>query len=199
MYVEELEREAGTSEPDYRVLSSETSEPSPFASPAPELDRQSMEVDIACTGFGPAMGGFLSTLTREWTEHPDDPAFQSKVAPGMPLQVLCYERADDIAAGVSGVVTRAQGISASFPGLDPSEIPMAANVTHERVLYLLDPTSASRRSALLRLGDLLLRLAGKLVGVRDQAFDLPGPQSSFTKTAASSSPSANSTSGSARN
>ena len=35
--------------------------------------------------------------------------------PGMPLQVLCYERADDLAAGVSGVVTRAQGIRASFP------------------------------------------------------------------------------------
>ncbi len=132
-----------------------------------------MEVDIACAGFGPAMGGFLSTLTREWTEHPDDPAFQSKVAPGMPLQVLCYERADDIASGVSGVVTRAQGIRASFPGLDPSEIPMAANVTHERVLYLLDPTGASRRSAILRLGDFFLRLLGKLAGVRDQAFELP--------------------------
>ncbi len=173
MYVEELERAAGTSESYAPALTFETMEPSPSASPAPDLDRQSMEVDIACAGFGPAMGGFLSTLTGEWTEHPDDPAFQSKVAPGMPLQVLCYERADDIASGVSGVVTRAQGIRASFPGLDPSEIPMAANVTHERVLYLLDPTGASRRSAILRLGDFFLRLLGKLAGVRDQAFELP--------------------------
>ena len=70
-----------------------------------------MEVDIACAGFGPAMGGFLTTLTRAWSENPADPAFESKAAPGMPLQVLCYERADDIAAGVSGVVTRAQGLS----------------------------------------------------------------------------------------
>jgi len=173
MYVEELERGTGTSEPGHPVFSSETSEPSPSASPAPEQDRQSIEVDIACTGFGPAMGGFLTTLTREWTEHPDDPAFESRVAPGMPLQVLCYERADDIAYGVSGVVTRAQGIHASFPALDPSEIPMAANVTQERVLYLLDPAGASRRSALLRLGDHLLRFGGKLAGVRDHAFELP--------------------------
>ncbi|MGD0732255.1 MAG: hypothetical protein ABR956_13420 [Terracidiphilus sp.] len=138
-----------------------------------ELDPPAMEVDIACAGFGPAVGGFLTGLTREWSEHPEDPAFQSKVAPGMPLQVLCYERADDIAAGVSGVVTRAQGIRSSFPQLNPSEIPMAVEVTTERVLYLLDPTGASRRSPLLRLGDFFLRLAGKLAGVKDHSFELP--------------------------
>ena len=55
-----------------------------------------MEVDIACAGFGPAMGGFLTTLTQAWNENPADPAFESRVTPGMPLQVLCYERADDI-------------------------------------------------------------------------------------------------------
>ncbi len=173
MYVEELEKEAGTSGPESQALSSETWESSPAASPSPQLDRPSIEVDIACTGFGPAMGGFLTTLTREWTEHPDDPAFQSKVAPGMPLQVLCYERADDIASGVSGVVTRAQGIRTSFPALNPEEIPMAANVCHERVLYLLDPHGASRRSTLLQLVDFILRLGGKLVGVTDHAFELP--------------------------
>src|ERR1035441_7240977 len=102
-------------------------------SPALEIDRQTMEVDIACVGFGPAMGGFLSTLTRAQSAHPADPAFESKVAPGMPLQILCYERADDIASGVSGVVTRAQGIRASFPELNPAEIPMAAEVGQERV------------------------------------------------------------------
>jgi electron-transferring-flavoprotein dehydrogenase len=143
------------------------------AEPGNDLDRPSMEVDIACAGFGPAMGGFLTSLTREWTEHPDDPAFASKVAPGMPLQVLCYERADDIASGVSGVVTRAQGIRASFPNLNPAGIPMAADVGKERVLYLLDPIGASRRSALLRLGDAVLRAAGRLLGVRDHTFELP--------------------------
>src|ERR1700733_8243666 len=100
----------------------------------PELDRQTMEVDIACAGFGPAMGGFLTTLTQAWNENPADPAFESKVAPGMPLQGLCYERADDIAAGVSGVVTHARGIRTSFPDLKVDEIPMAAEVTDERVL-----------------------------------------------------------------
>ncbi|MGB8259514.1 MAG: hypothetical protein WCE75_04155 [Terracidiphilus sp.] len=142
-------------------------------SPAPEIDRQTMEVDIACAGFGPAMGGFLTHLTRAWQENPADPAFESRVTPGMPLQVLCYERADDIASGVSGVVTRGQGIRASFPDLNPAEIPMAVEVAHERVLYLLDPTGASRRSALLRLGDAVLKTAGRLVGVHDHAFELP--------------------------
>ena len=70
----------------------------------------------------------------------------------MPLQVLCYERADDIAAGVSGVVTRGRAIRASFPELDPSEIPMAVAVKQEKVLYLLDPIGASRRSRTLRAG-----------------------------------------------
>jgi electron-transferring-flavoprotein dehydrogenase len=148
-------------------------ETAPADLPVPDVDRSAMEVDVACAGFGPAMGGFLSTLTKAWNETPADPAFESKVAPGMPLQVLCYERADDIAAGVSGVVTCAHGIRASFPDLNPAEIPMAAAVKSERVLYLLDPLGASRRSALLRLGDFFLRLGGKLVGVRDHAFELP--------------------------
>ena len=34
----------------------------------------------------------------------------------MPLQVLCYERADDIAAGVSGVVTRGKAIREKLSG-----------------------------------------------------------------------------------
>jgi electron-transferring-flavoprotein dehydrogenase len=138
-----------------------------------EIDRQTMEVDMACAGFGPAMGGFLSTLTQAWTENPADPAFESKVAPGMPLQVLCYERADDISSGVSGVVTQAKAIRSSFPALDPAEIPMAVPVKSERVMYLLDPIGASRRSALLRFGDALLRFAGPLVGLKDHAFTLP--------------------------
>ena len=138
-----------------------------------EIDRPSMEVDIACAGFGPAMGGFLTTLTKAWNENPADPAFESRVAPGMPLQVLCYERADDISSGVSGVVSQAQAIRSSFPDLNPAEIPMAVPVKSERVMYLLDPIGASRRSALLRLGDLFLRFGGKLVGVKDHAFTLP--------------------------
>ncbi len=128
-----------------------------------EIDRQTMEVDIACAGFGPAMGGFLTTLTQAWSQNPADPAFESKAAPGMPLQVLCYERADDLAAGVSGVVTRAEGIRASFPDARSRQIPMAAAVRQERVFYLLDPVGASRRSALLRCGDFFLGLGKRLV------------------------------------
>jgi electron-transferring-flavoprotein dehydrogenase len=135
----------------------------------PTIDRPAMEVDIACAGFGPAMGGFLSTLTRAWTENPADPAFESRVSPGMPLQVLCYERADDVSSGVSGVVTRGQAIRATFPNLDPAEIPMAAPVAEERVLYLLDPIGASRRSLTLRAADALLRATG----LKNHAYELP--------------------------
>ncbi len=137
-----------------------------------EIERQTMEVDIACAGFGPATGGFLTTLTQAWSENPADPAFESRVVPGMPLQVLCYERADDLAAGVSGVVTRAEGIRSSFPTLDPAEIPMATAVKQERVFYLLDPVGASRRSFVLRLGDFFLGL-GKKLFLKDRAFELP--------------------------
>jgi electron-transferring-flavoprotein dehydrogenase len=142
-------------------------------STTPKIDRQTMEVDIACVGFGPAMGGFLTTLTKAWNKNPSDPAFESKVAPGMPLQILCYERADDISAGVSGVVTLGRSIRASFPELNLAEIPMATEVKSERMMYLLDPTGASRRSTLLRFGDALLRLAGPLLGVKNSAFTLP--------------------------
>jgi electron-transferring-flavoprotein dehydrogenase len=138
-----------------------------------EVERQTMDVDIACAGFGPAVGGFLTTLTQAWMKNPADPAFESKIAPGMPLQVVCYERADDIASGVSGLVTRARGIRATFPHLNPDDIPMAAEVKQERVLYLLDPHGASRRSRSLRCADALLRTAGRLLGVKDSAFKLP--------------------------
>ncbi|MGA7884735.1 MAG: hypothetical protein WCA44_03260 [Acidobacteriaceae bacterium] len=141
--------------------------------PVAATERLTMEADIACVGFGPAMGGFLTTLTQEWREHSDDPALQSKVAPGLPLQVLCYERADDLAAGVSGAVTRAQGIRASFPNLNSAEIPMSARVSGERVLYLMDPVGASRRSAPLRVADAVLRSLGWMLPVKDHAFELP--------------------------
>ena len=149
------------------------SEMQPETAPEVEIERQSIDVDIACAGFGPATAGFLTTLTRAWNENPGDPAFESKVMPGMPLQVLCYERADNLGAGVSGLVTRARGIRASFPDLNPAEIPMAAEVTQERVLYLLDPIGASRRSVVLRLGDAVLRRAGTFLKLKDHAFELP--------------------------
>ncbi len=95
--------------------------------------RQTMEVDVVCVGFGPAAAGFLTTLGRRLVRQDGTPAIESRVAPGMPLQVICFERADDIATGVSGVVTRARAIRETFPDLDPAEIPMGAPVHQERV------------------------------------------------------------------
>ena len=133
------------------------------------VERQSMEVDIACVGFGPAVGGFLTTLARAMVDESGMPLLESTVMPGMPLQVLCYERADDIGFGVSGVVTKARGIRESFPDLDVSSIPTAVPVAYEKVAYLLDPIGASRRSPGKRLLDGLTKIAAR----KNHAFELP--------------------------
>ena len=137
------------------------------------IDRQAMEVDIVCVGFGPAMGGFLTTLSRNLVREDGTPLVESPTMPGMPPQVICYERADDIAFGVSGVVTRGRGIHATFPDLDPAEIPMATPVAEERLLYLLDPHGASRRSATLRLADKLIRAFRWALPYEREAITLP--------------------------
>jgi electron-transferring-flavoprotein dehydrogenase len=126
----------------------------------PGGERQQMDVDVVCVGFGPATAGFLTTLSRQLVNPDGSPAVESPSNPGLPLQVVCYERADDISFGVSGVVTRARGIRATLPDLDPSQIPMAARVTHEKVIYLLDPVGASRRSRTVRMADRLIRTLG---------------------------------------
>ena len=119
-----------------------------------------MDVDIVCVGFGPAMGGFLTTLARGMLNPDGTPKVESATSPGSPPQVICYERADDIGFGVSGVVTRARGIRATFPDFDPTQIPLCAPVGEEKVLYLLDPTGASRRALPLRAADRVLRSLG---------------------------------------
>ena len=132
-----------------------------------------MEVDIACVGFGPAMGGFLTTLERALLNGDGSPSLDSRIMPGMPLQVVCYERADDIGFGVSGVATRARGIRQSLPDLDPGEIPMAHAIGEETVLYLLDPHGASRRSIALRAADRTIRLMARALPYEDHALRLP--------------------------
>ncbi|MCX6910382.1 MAG: 4Fe-4S ferredoxin, partial [Verrucomicrobia bacterium] len=139
----------------------------------PPIERQGMDVDIVCVGFGPATGGFLTTLSRHLTNADGTPRFESAVAPGMPPQVICYERADDIGFGVSGVVTRGRGLRASFPNLEPSQIPTAAAVTEERVLYLLGPVGASRRPAMLRAGDAMIRALKWMLPYEREAVKLP--------------------------
>lgn len=143
------------------------------ADPAAVTDRPSMDVDIVCVGFGPAMGGFLTTLSRQLVNADGTPAVESTAIPGMPPQVICYERADDVGFGVSGVVSQARSIKASFPDLDASQIPMAAPVAHEHVAYLLDPIGASRRSVALRAGDALLRALQNALPLEHHALELP--------------------------
>ena len=141
--------------------------------PEPAIERQRMDVDVVCVGFGPATAGFLTTLAGKLTRPDGTPLVESQVAPGMPPQVICYERADDVGFGVSGVVTRGRSLRASFPELDPAQIPMAAPVKEERVVYLLDPVGASRRSLALQAADAFLRVFNWLLPVRHDALELP--------------------------
>lgn len=141
---------------------------------AAQPERMRMDVDIVCVGFGPAMGGFLTTLSRELVDENGMPRIESKVAPGMPFQVICYERADDVGFGVSGVVTRARAIRQSFPERElTAEIPFATAVGKEQLLYLLDPWGASRRSRLLRTADAMIRGMAKVLPYADHALRLP--------------------------
>ena len=136
-------------------------------------DRQQMAVDIACVGFGPAMGGFLTTLSRSLLNADGSVRLESATSPGMPLQVICYERADGLGFGVSGAVTRARGIRGSFPDVDLAQIPMLAEVKKEKLVYLLDPLRASRRSSAFKAADGVLRALGFLFGMKHEAFELP--------------------------
>jgi len=140
---------------------------------ATPVERPRMSVDIAAVGFGPAVGGFLTTLSRHILNEDYSTRLESAVSPGLPLQVICYERADGLGFGVSGAVTRARGIRASFPDVELAQIPMAAPVTSEKLVYLLDPIGASRRSLAMRIADWKVRLLGALTGSRDDAVELP--------------------------
>ena len=132
-----------------------------------------MDVDIACVGFGPAMGGFLSTLATKLVNEDGSPLVESAALPGMPPQVVCYERADDIGFGVSGVVTRARALRESFPDIANAGIPMSAPVGEEKVLYLLDPTGTSRRPALMSAADQLIKALKMALPIENDALNLP--------------------------
>ena len=139
----------------------------------PQIERPRMDADIVCVGFGPATAGFLTTLSKQLVNADGTPAVESAVMPGMPPQVLCYERADDIGFGVSGIVTRARALKASFPEIKTAGIPMATPVGEEKVRYLLDPVGASRRSTALRLADSLIRATKFALPVENHALNLP--------------------------
>jgi len=137
-------------------------------------DRQTMEADIVCVGFGPAMGGFLTTLAKGIMNEDGSPVMESPLMPGLPPQVICYERADDLGVGVSGVVSKARGLRASLPDFKPSDVPLCTPITDEKVVYLLDPVGASRRPLLMKAKDAAIKFLGeRLPGYKDLAMELP--------------------------
>ena len=140
---------------------------------SPNVERPRVDADIVCVGFGPATAGFLAALSKQLVNADGTPAIESAVLPGMPPQILCYERADDISFGVSGVVTRARALRASFPEIEKAGIPMAVPVCEEKVLYLLDPNGASRRSTALRIADSLIRATKFTLPFEHHALNLP--------------------------
>ena len=133
-----------------------------------------MEVDIACVGFGPAMGGFLTTLARQLQNEDGTPAVESAVSPGLPPQVVCYERADGLGFGVSGVVTKARGIRASLPGPRPGRRsrwrPPSARRRWSTSSTRTARAAARRRS---RRPTSPSRRCGSSLPYRDHALELP--------------------------
>jgi len=140
------------------------------------MERSEMQADIVVTGFGPAAAGFLLTLAPELAKTKEDgtPLYESKAMPGMPLQVMCYERADDTGFGVSGIVTKAEALRRSFPGVDlAQEIPNAANVGAEHTAFLFDTVGASKRGFGTRFIDFCFKSAFFLKGGAAKARELP--------------------------
>ncbi len=139
-----------------------------------ETERMKMEADIICVGFGPATAGFLTTLTRSLMNADGTPAFESKAMPGMPLQIMCYERADDIGFGVSGIVSKAHSIKASFPDKElANEIPNAVNAGVEKVAYLFDYIGASQRASGTKFVDAVFKGGRFAMGKGPEAAELP--------------------------
>ena len=106
-----------------------------------------MDADIVCVGFGPATAGFLTTLSKQLVNPDGTPAVESAVMPGMPPQVLVLRtrgrhRLRRLRRRHAGA-----GVARKFPEIETAGIPMAAPVGEEKVVYLLDPHGASRRSA----------------------------------------------------
>jgi electron-transferring-flavoprotein dehydrogenase len=64
-------------------------------------------------------------------------------------------------------------LRASFPEIKTAGIPMAAPVGEEKVLYLLDPNGASRRSAALKTADVLIRATKWMLPFEQHALNLP--------------------------
>ena len=141
------------------------------------MERETMETDIVVTGVGPAAAGFLTTIGPELAKTKEDgtPLYESKAMPGCPLQVMCYERADDPGFGVSGIVTRGEAIKASFPGVDlAKEIPNAVEVKEEKLAYLFDNLGCSKRTAGTKLIDLAFKMGGVFMkGGKWNARELP--------------------------
>ena len=138
------------------------------------MERQEMQADIVVTGFGPAAAGFLTTLAPELAKTKEDgtPLYESKAMPGCPLQVMCYERADDTGFGVSGVVTKADAIRASFPDF-VKEVPNAVEVKAEKTAYLFDYLGCSKRSFSTKFVDLCFKMGFFMRGGKWKARELP--------------------------
>ena len=139
------------------------------------MDRQEMTADIVVTGFGPAAAGFLTTIGPELAKTKEDgtPLYESKAMPGCPLQVMCYERADDGGFGVSGIVTKADVIRESFPTF-AEEVPNAVAVKKEKTAFLFDYLGASKRTCGTKFVDLCFKMGGIVMkGGKWKARELP--------------------------
>jgi electron-transferring-flavoprotein dehydrogenase len=133
------------------------------------VESQTMDADIVCVGYGPAAAGFLYTLSMLLKVEQEKSSSENFKMP----QVLCYERSDDVAFGVSGVVTKGRSIRRSIPDIGSLSSPAITQIEEEHLACLLDPIGASRRSPAIRTLELLLRTGRKMVGKNTDFVELP--------------------------
>jgi electron-transferring-flavoprotein dehydrogenase len=133
------------------------------------VEAQTIDADIVCVGCGPAASGFLYTLSVLLKDYLSEQGSSEAKVP----QIICYERADDLAFGVSGVVTKARSILKSLPELATSQLPLLGPVVDEKLVYLMDPIGASRRGSALRFTDWILSRSRRALGKSCDHFELP--------------------------
>lgn len=129
--------------------------------------------DIVCVGFGPATAGFLTAISKKIYNEDGSIRLYSPSQQGMPLQILCYERADDISFAVSGVASKATFIKNFFTTEELKTIPMSAEITKEKLVYLLDPIGVSQRPFLLKVFDFLVHTFKWIFPYNNKAFIIP--------------------------
>ncbi len=133
------------------------------------IDRQSMDVDIACVGFGPATGGFLTTLSQAMTAETAaaarKPGHARHAAAGDLLRARRRHRLRRLRSGHP----RARHSAKAFPISTRRRSPWRIRSPRSRCSTCSIPLGASRRAGRCACST----ACSSLLGCRDHAVELP--------------------------